>query len=334
MPLYDQLRTLWNLNTNAARASIQTVAERLSNGPRRPTWSWAFEQSVRTMALTAPQEALQSAEPLRAPVDVITRFAAPIGIKRSEVSASGIDAEWIAPPEPSPTGAILYLHGGGYVFGSRQTHLLLIASVARHCNLRVLAPDYRLAPEHPYPAAVEDAWSVYWWMLQQGIDPTHLVIMGDSAGGGLVTALLIALREARAPLPVAAVLLSPWLDLTISGESIVSNADSDYLTKAALQSAAQMYANRYDVRSPLISPLFADLHGLPPFLVQVGSAEMLRDDGRRFAQRIKETGGAVTLEEWEDMVHVFHFWYPIETRSRQAVEHIAQFVKRHLAMTK
>jgi acetyl esterase/lipase len=238
----------------------------------------------------------------------------------------GIPVEFVTPHRPRD-GVILFLHGGGYVSGSPVTHRTLVAEIARAARCRVVAPDYRLAPEAPYPAALKDAWAIYWWLLDQGVPPSRIVVMGDSAGGGLTIALLLALRDAGLPLPAGAAGLSPWLDLTLSGATMQTNAPTDYINQNVLSACARMYLDgRPAEATPLASPLHADLHGLPPLLLQAGTAEMLLDDSIRFAARAEAAGVPVTLEQWDDMIHVWHFFYSITPAARQAIDHIADFV--------
>jgi acetyl esterase/lipase len=200
--------------------------------------------------------------------------------------------------------------------------------LSRHANARVLALDYRLAPEHPYPAAIEDAWKAYWWLLRQGYSADCIVVAGDSAGGGLTLALLLALRDAHVPLPAAAICFSPWVDLAMTGASLHENGATDYINNEILQATAQMYLDGHDPCDPLVSPLYGDLRGLPPLLIQVGSAELLYDDGSRFAQRARRAGVEVEFDAVPGMVHVWQFMYWIEPKARQAVQRAGRFARR------
>jgi monoterpene epsilon-lactone hydrolase len=195
----------------------------------------------------------------------------------------------------------------------------------------VLSVDYRLAPEHPHPAAVEDATAAYRFLLDTGISPGNLAIGGDSAGGGLTVACLIALRDAGLPLPAAGVCISPWVDLTQSGESMDSKADEDpMVSREALQVMANAYLGGGDPKEATASPLFADLAGLPPLLIQVGTAETLLDDATRLAERAKSQGVDVTLEAWEEMIHVWHAFAVLLPEGRQAIERIGEFLSERL----
>lgn len=325
----ETARTLFELNRLAAKAGLVTSAHRLLKQPRQSDWPVWFEGIVELLAQGMPTHGDVPAEKLRRSLDRISNVPKPSWLSWRPVVAGGIPAEWISTDQSSAEILLLYLHGGGYVSGSPRTHRRLIGEIARAAGVRVLAPDYRLGPEFAFPAAVEDAWSVYWWLLEQGVNPSRLVIAGDSAGGGLTVALLLALREAGMPLPAAAVCLSPWFDLALHGATLISNDSRDYLSRHAINAAAAMYLGATDPHTPLASPLYADLRGLPPLLIQAGTAEMLLDDARRFARRAAQADVPVELELWENMVHVWHFLHPIEERARQAIRSIGRFVRAH-----
>jgi phosphinothricin tripeptide acetyl hydrolase len=225
---------------------------------------------------------------------------------------------------------VLYLHGGGYVIGSPPSHRHLAAAIAGAAAANALLLDYRLAPEHPYPAAVEDATAAYRWLLARGIAPGSVVIAGDSAGGGLTVATLLALREARVPLPAAGVCISPWVDLTCSGGSYVTKAAADPIVgRAGVEQMARAYLGSTAPREPLASPLFADLRGLPPLLIHVGSEEVLLDDSVQLAERARAAGVDTTLEVYERMIHVWHWFLPMLDEAQTAVEAIGRFARRH-----
>jgi acetyl esterase/lipase len=251
----------------------------------------------------------------------------PAGIHSQPVSAGGVAAEWLAAAGADP-GVILYLHGGAYALGSINTHREFVARLADAAGVRGLAIDYRLAPEHPFPAALEDATTAYDWLLAGGVEPSQAILAGDSAGGGLALATLIALRDAGQPLPAGAVCISPWADLTLSGASIQGQARADSILDAdSLEMYARLYAGDRDRASPLISPLFADLRGLPPLLIQVGTDEILLDDARRCAVRARQAGVDVTLEVWDGMFHVFQL-VPFLPETKRAVGQIAGFASQ------
>jgi len=247
------------------------------------------------------------------------------------VDAGGVPAEWVTANDGDGGGVLLHLHGGGYCIGSPATHRRLVAEMARGAGVRALSIDYRLAPEHPFPAAVDDAVAAYRWLLAQGTPPSSIAVAGDSAGGGLTVATLLALRDAGDPLPAAAVCISPWLDLECTGESIVGRADTDPIINAAmLKVMADSYLGGGDCRTPLASPIHAELSGLPPLLVQVGTAEVLMDDALRLADKAKAAGTTVELETWDEMIHVWHLFVDLLPEARQAIERIAEFLRLHM----
>jgi len=246
------------------------------------------------------------------------------------VEVCGREAEWVEPAGGEPGRSILYLHGGGYVMGSINTHRGLAGRIALAAQARLLVIDYRLAPEHPYPAALEDATAAYRWMLEQGIDPSHMSVGGDSAGGGLALATALSLREAGLPLPGALFLLSPWTDLTLSGDSIRERAERDPVLTLGDDWFETSYAGSHSPTDPLISPLFGDLRGLPPCLIQVGSEEILFDDSARLARRLEEAGVENRMETWEGMWHVFQAYAPYAPEAQQAINQIGEFLKLHI----
>lgn len=272
-----------------------------------------------------------SVEEMRAGMEAMTTaFALPPDVTVTPVSAGGVPAAWVTTPEIDEHRVVLYLHGGGYCLGSITTHRDLAQRVSRAARARVLLIDYRLAPEHPHPAAVEDSTAAYRWLLSQGVDPAHLAIAGDSAGGGLTVATLVALRDAGVRLPAAGVCLSPWVDLEGVGESMTSKASVDPMIQAEpLRRFGKHYLGSHDPRTPLAAPLYADLSGLPPLLIQVGTAETLLDDSIRIAERARKAGVKVTLDPWEDMIHVFQAFAVMLPEGQQAIERIGEFVREH-----
>jgi len=251
-------------------------------------------------------------------------------IKREPVTANGIKSEWVSAPDADPGRAILYLHGGGYVIGSINTHRGLAGRLSRASKARVLVIDYRLAPEHPFPAAVDDSVAAYRWMLAQGLKPSRIALAGDSAGGGLAAATLVAIREAKLPIPAAGALLSPWVDMEGIGASMTANDSVDPMVhKDGLLNMAKAYLGGQNPRTPLAAPLYADLAGLPPLLIQVGTAETLLDDASRLAERAKKAGVNVTYEPWQNMIHVWHLFAPMLDEGQQAIEKIGAFVRKY-----
>ncbi len=268
-------------------------------------------------------------EEQRARQEKAVRFSRklPLGIEYQSLNINGIPAAWFNPCDCKP-GAILYLHGGAYCLGSINTHRELVGRLAETANKKTLVIEYRLAPEHPYPAALEDALTAYQWLLMQSIEPSRIIVAGDSAGGGLALALLAAVRDAGDPLPAGAVLLSPWTDLTLGGGSVFSNANIDpMLDRDHLLEKAGWYAGENSLTDPLISPLFADFTGFPPLLFQAGSDELLLDDSVRAAEAAQKAGVDVTLEIYEDMFHVFQM-VPFLEETKRAMTSIKHFFER------
>jgi acetyl esterase/lipase len=271
-------------------------------------------------------------------LDLCGAFARPHppGVKAMDrtIKANGVDIP-LRIYRPAASGvlpAALFFHGGGWVLGDLDSHDSITADICGRTNAVVIAVHYRLAPENPFPAAVEDTVAAWRWMLAQGLDPQRCVIGGDSAGGGLTLATLLALRDAGAPLPAAGVCISPWTDLSASGDSIRTKASVDpMVTEGPLRQRAAAYFGGKDAHTPLASPLFADLRGLPPLLVQVGDAELLLDDATRFASRARDAGVDVTLEVWEEMFHVWHAFAEMLPEAARACERIAAWLEPRLA---
>ncbi len=270
---------------------------------------------------------------MRAGIDMLASVVPlPTDVALEPVDAGGVAAEWVSAPGAQPDRVILYLHGGGYVIGSIRSHRELASRLSRASGARVLLIEYRLAPEHPHPAAVEDSTAAYRWLLSQGITPSRIVIGGDSAGGGLTIATLVALRDAGQPLPAAGVCLSPWVDLEGIGDSMTSKAGVDPMVQAdGLRKMAQWYLGNNDSRTPLAAPLYAELSGLPPLLIQVGSAETLLDDSTRITERARKAGVDVKLEIWDDMIHVWQAFGLMLPEARQATDVVGKFVRERMS---
>ncbi|MFI5397472.1 MAG: alpha/beta hydrolase [Candidatus Binatia bacterium] len=277
-------------------------------------------------------EADVSVADMRAGIEALTSIAVlPDDVTVEPAHAGGVPAAWVAAPGAHREHVILYLHGGGYVMGSIKSHCELAARLSRAAAARVLLIEYRLAPEHPHPAAVEDATAAYRWLLGIGIAPSRIIIAGDSAGGGLTVATLVALRDAGQTLPAAGVCLSPWVDLEGVGDSMTTKAAVDPMVQAGdLRKMAAMYLGGKQPRTPLAAPLYAELSGLPPLLIQVGTAETLLDDSTRLAERARKAGVAVTLETWEDMIHVWQAFASLLPEGQQAIERIGAFIKARI----
>lgn len=244
------------------------------------------------------------------------------------VDANGVPAEWTSTPAADISRVILFLHGGGYVSGSIASHRHLVAEAGRAAGARTLALDYRRAPEHPFPAAVDDAMAGYRFLLSTGVAPSRICIAGDSAGGGITLAALVTIRDAGLKLPGCAWCISPWVDLECIGASMTSKAAVDpMIQRDYLQEIGGMYLNGADPRSPLAAPLYAELAGLPPMLIQVGTAETLLDDAVRLAERAAATNVRVTLEAWPEMIHVWHLFHPQLAEGRRAITTAGNFIR-------
>lgn len=258
---------------------------------------------------------------------VVPRLAPKLkGVGLEKVDASGVAAEWLTPDGAVEDRALLYLHGGAYVSGDIQSHRNLASRIAISCGCRALIIDYRLAPENAFPAALEDAVSAYRWLLEQGYKPEKIAIAGDSAGGGLAVATLIFLRDQNDPLPAAAMLLSPWVDLEQSGTSYRTMSRKDPMINVrGLRKDALMYAGGNSLRDPLISPIYADLKGLPPLYIQVGTLEALLDDSLKLARNGERDGVEVELDVANGMFHVYQIFSPIVPESNHAISKLGSF---------
>ena len=282
--------------------------------------AWKIFESAKT-----PYELRAAHESLVKP------YPAESDIESRPIDVSGISAEWIMAPNAHPDRVVVYLHGGGFVMASVDTHRGLMGRISRSAEARVLGVNYRLAPEFPFPAALEDATAAYRWLIANQTKALHIAIAGDSAGGGLCLSTLIALRNARDPLPAAAVCLSPWVDMEATGKSMTTKAKTDPVNQRdGLLSNAKRYLGEGDRRAPLVSPLYADLTNLPPLLIQVGEAEVLLDDARRLAERAKRYGVDVDLEVWPEMIHVWQLFAAVLPEAQQAIQQIGAFIRAHV----
>jgi acetyl esterase/lipase len=258
----------------------------------------------------------------------------PEDIEISQINPGNVYAEWISPKGSSKERAILYFHGGGYVVGSSKSHRAVVSKFVKGTGIAALVFDYSLAPENPFPAALNDAVTVYCWMLENGISPSDIVFSGDSAGGGLLLATLLALKERSLPLPAGAIALSPWTDLKNTGESLKTNVKVDTLTWAESWTVfSKYYAAGSDAENPLISPLYGDLQGLPPMKIYAGEDELLRDDSVRFAQRAKQAGVEVSLKIGKGLFHCYPVCSPLFPEAKSAMEEICNFIKERLSQT-
>lgn len=256
-------------------------------------------------------------------------FRPPRDVAIERTTAGGVPCEWLVPPGAGARPVLLYLHGGAWTLGWTGIHRRMVAHLARAAGCRVLAVDYRLAPEHPFPAAPDDCLAVYRWLRAQGTPPEAIAVAGDSAGGTLTLTTLLALRDAGEPRPAAAVVIGPATDLEGTGATFWTKRDP-VVTPAFVLAMRRLYAGGHDLRSPRLSPLYAELRGLPPLLIQAGGDEMLLSDSQRLAEKAQAAGVDVTLAVWPGMWHVWHLFAPALPEARQAIAEAATFLRRHL----
>lgn len=285
---------------------------------------------------------IRKIDPRTADVDVVRRkwnalarrFRVARGTTVSATEIASRPAEWLHPEAAASDKVLLYLHGGGYLLGGPVTHRQLVSHIARVANVPALVPDYRLAPEHRFPAAIEDAVAIYQALLRDGYAAADIAVAGDSAGGGLSMAMMLTLRDAGIPLPACACLLSPWLDLTGSGESMRTRAHRDpWFRPADLGVVTSYYCDETELRNPRVSPVFAELHDLPPLYIQVGEDEILLSDSARIAAGVEAQGGQAELEIWPDMWHVFQLFVNHVPEARKAVNRLGRRINTSLAST-
>lgn len=277
-------------------------------------------------------------KPMETPEDIRAFFdsvfadkALPPGVTTEDADANGARARWIYASDADPDRVVLLLHGGGFIAGSLTSYQHLAADLSAFSGARVLAVDYRLAPEHPYPAGLEDCVTAYKWLLDIGYKPGRIAILGDSAGGGLAISTALRLKDEGADQPAAIVALSPWTNLACDGETMETKAADDPTTKQSdLLGMAALYLDGHDDKDPLVSPIYGDLRGLPPVLIQVGSREVLLDDSRKLAVRARADDVPVILEEWPGMFHVWHIWTNDLTDARRALDGVGTFIRKHM----
>ncbi|WP_157247012.1 alpha/beta hydrolase [Nonomuraea typhae] len=262
--------------------------------------------------------------------EVVASAPLPGDVSAQPCQLGGVPVVLVHTPDIDPEHVILYFHGGAYVLGSASDSVGLTADIARRARVRAVSVDYRLAPEHPFPAAVEDAVAAYRALLGQGVAALRIAFVGESAGGGLVAATLVALKDAGLPQPASAAIFSPWADLSVTGASATGKAALDaILTPEALRARARDYLGEGDPATPLASPIFADLTGLPPLLIQVGSHEILLDDAVRLTARAAEHDVPVTLQVWPEAPHVFQAFAAILDDADHALNSAAAFITSH-----
>ena len=254
----------------------------------------------------------------------------PEGVTVNEETIEGMKAEWLIPDGTDPAKVIMYVHGGGYVSGSCRDHRGFVSKFAKNTGITNLVYEYRLAPEHPYPAAVEDSVKVYWWLLSTGFRPENIVIAGESAGGGLCLATLLALKDRKIQLPVAAVAISPWADLTCSSDSYKTKNNVSVAPRNSWTAFSTHYVGSSDPTDPLISPVFGDLRGLPPLFINSGDADELFGDGEKFYLKAKDAGVNITFRAGTGMVHCYPLLAPAFREATEAMQEIVSFIKRYL----
>lgn len=290
-------------------------------------------QMVLQMLSTTDIFGERPAEDMRAGLEAMSGgFPLDPDVRVAPTTVDAMAAEWITSADTTDDRVILYLHGGGYVVGSLNTHRELAARVGRAAGARVLTIDYRLAPEHPHPAAVEDAVAAYRWLLRQDVQPARVAIAGDSAGGGLTIATLLALRDRGLPLPSGGLCFSPWVDLEATGGSMDEITDDPMLNRALILYFARLYlgGGTIDPRTPLAAPLHADLRGLPPLLIQASRDEVLRDDAVRLAEKARAAAVECELELTDEVPHVWQIFANMLPEGREAIARAGAFLRRRL----
>lgn len=311
-------------------ALFQTLLARARRGPLRPSWPFRFEMIIAFMRLDWRDLWRKEPASTRRYLERLALWPRDVrDVVRTPADAGGIPGTWFDPPGASPERVLLYLHGGSYQFGSSTTHGPLIARLARRAGMRALGLDYRLAPEHPHPAQLEDAVAAYRWILAQGIRPSQLAVAGDSAGGHLVLTLCAALPFHGLPLPAAAVLISPWVDLTSSRASMETNAPYDYGSREMLLHQAKAFAGALDPSDPRLCPLAGEIPNLPPTLLLVGTAECLLDECREYAGKAVRSGQPVTLDLLEDLPHNGPLFAGEIPAAGEALDRAALFLRSH-----
>jgi monoterpene epsilon-lactone hydrolase len=311
------------------RAATRTLLRRVRHGPLRPGWTYVFESFIAFAGSRPPMRDAASTQAFRRTMEKMAPAGLPPHVvARTRVDAGGVPAVWMTPAAGAGGTVVLFLHGGAYVMGSAEQYRSFCGQLARDTGARLLVPDYRLAPEHPYPAGLEDALAVWRWLRSTGVEASRVVLAGDSAGGGLALALLLALRDAGEPLPVGAVLLSPWVDLACEAASHVENAPYDFLGREQLLTWARFYAGALELKDARVSPLRAPLHGLPPLFLQAGGVELFRDAVGELAERARAAGVPVTLDVCEHLPHVPCSFGAMVPAGREAYAHAVEALRR------
>jgi monoterpene epsilon-lactone hydrolase len=323
-PTPYRLRSMAELSQSV----LEVSARRLFNGPRRPSWNWFVEVSTqmpkRQMTTAFRMRDVTEVRCYLDSVVISSPAVSEVNIRR-QVAYEKFRGRWFSAKNADPRVTVLYFHGGGYSFYP-QAYVNFIVLIALAAKFRTFALDYLLSPEHRFPAQLNNALNAYCWLLQNGTDPDNLVVAGDSAGDNLTLALLLAARNAKLPLPALAVVLSPAADFESNHASIVGNQDFDWTDKRTLTQWADWFCEPSQRRNPLVSPLWADLRGLPPIYIQAGRAEILYDSIQAFADHAQNQGGDVVLETWEDMNHDFQLFGPDAPQSAEALRRLGEVI--------
>jgi acetyl esterase/lipase len=287
----------------------------------------AVYAALRAARGPAPADPVSRADQLAGSDHVGDTTSEPDGVRFTDADADGVPSQWAVPDAAGQDRVLLYLHGGGYCYCSIRSHRKVTGHLARAAGWRALNVDYRLAPEDPFPAALDDALTAYQWLTRQ-VSPGHVAVGGDSAGGGLTMALLLRLRDEGLPLPGAGVLLSPWVDLAMTGDSITTRADLDARQEAAgTKACADGYLNGHDPRDPYASPLYGDLAGLPPLYIQAGDYDILVDDSHRLADKARRSGVTVRLDIFPEMLHAHQLWAGNMPEADDAVARVGAYLR-------
>jgi acetyl esterase/lipase len=274
---------------------------------------------------------IQNLVRIRRDINFWSRFMPrPFGVKYRKLKIDDLAAEWVIPRKAKSDQVLLFLHGGAFAMCSIRTHRRLVGKIAKAADVRALLIDYCLAPEEVFPAALNQACAAYEWLLREGYKPENIAIGGDSAGGGLTLSTLLKLRDDKLPLPKAAILLSPWTDLEGSGESNTKADQNSFINNESLKVYGKLYAGNSDIRHPLISPIYGDLTGLPPMLIQVGAEELIYDDSARLYAKAKAAGVDATLESWKGMVHVWHVYDFLVPEGGKAIKRLGKYLRSQL----
>lgn len=300
-----------------------------NNKPRSPSWQAQFWRKTTSWYVGIFDAKSVDVVPTRKRLDLVANMVpAALGVSVEKTKIAGLNAEWLTPDAALESKLLLYWHGGAYIMGSCKSHRPLVSHIARAAGMQALLPEYRLAPEHPFPAAIEDTVAIYRALLADGHDPKNIAVAGDSAGGGLTIAMLLSLREAGVPLPAVVGLMSPWLDLAGTGESMMSRKDHDPLfSPEDIPHVVKYYCDEPQRRDALVSPVYAEVSGLPPMLIQVGNDEILLSDSKRFAENMRASGGEVELDVWPDMWHVWQMFVGFMPESKAAVNKLGKFLR-------